>query len=271
MKNVLITGFMPFGDYAENVSELAATELKTIGDYNVHGLVFPVRIFPHRRVKHVINYSVNGKTRYYPQPVYNLNYGDMIIEKAKEINACAIISLGMASDVKGIKIEAQAINWVENQIYCLDSEQRKVVDETFILKKELRVNLDKCNLRKSSDIVSLIEKCHESGFDCNISLSVDAGTFCCNALMFRTLVAISKRKCEIPYLFIHLPCSKEAVKNIPNFDRAKDFMSLEKLEKVLEVVLNHLDTEELAIDVIRRMNPGKIIPTGEELAKLLKN
>ena len=70
-------------------------------------------------------------------------------------------------------------------------------------------------------------------------MSDDAGTFCCNALMFRTLLSLQKNECDIPYLFIHLPCSKEAVKDIPNFDKTKDFMSLEKLEKVLAVILEH--------------------------------
>lgn len=238
MKNILITGFEPFGDYAENLSEIAATRIKKIGDYNVYGLVFPVRIFPVSQ-KRIISYIVNGKNRFYPQPTEAVNYGDMIVAQAKELNACAIISLGIASDVCGIRIETQAINWVENHKYCLDSEQRRVLDENLILKKELKVDLDKWRLGKPWNVSVLSNQFHKADCDCNVILSGDAGTFCCNALMFRTLLSLQKNKCDIPYLFLHIPCSKEAVKNIPNFDQSKDLMSLEKLEKVLAVILKH--------------------------------
>lgn len=238
MKNILITGFEPFGDYTENLSELAATRLNKIGDYNVHGLVFPVRIFPINQ-RRIVKYTVNGQQRFYAEPVNTINYGDMIVAKAKEIDACAIISLGIASDVCGIRIETQATNWVENYKYCLDNEQRRVLDENLILKKEFMVDLSKWRLAKLWNMGVLINQFRDADCDCNVALSYDAGTFCCNALMFRTLLALQKNRCDIPYLFLHIPCSKEAVKDIPNFDKNKDFMSLEKLEKILAVILKH--------------------------------
>jgi pyrrolidone-carboxylate peptidase len=238
MKNILITGFEPFGDYAENLSEIAAIKLKKIGDYNVYGLTFPVRIFPVNQ-KQIISYTVNSKRRFYAEPVNAINYGDEIVAKAKEIDACAIISLGIASDVCGVRIETQAINWVENYKYCLESEQRRVLEESLILKKELRVDLDKWRLGKLWNIGVLINQFHKAGCDCNVSLSSDAGTFCCNALMFRTLLSLQKNNYDIPYLFLHIPCSKGAFRNIPNFDQSKDLMTLEKLEKVLTVIMDH--------------------------------
>ncbi len=182
MKKILITGFEKFGDYTENITEVAVNQIKTLRDYEVHGLVFPVRIFPE-----------NGK-----------DYGEMIIAYAMKINADAIISMGIASSVQGIRIEEQAINWVENHKYCIDSEQRRVLDETLILKKELKVDLAPWGLNYPWKIAALFGKLHDRKIYCDVEFSYDAGAFCCNALMFRTLIAIEKKKTKIPYLFFHV-------------------------------------------------------------------
>ena len=68
MKNILITGFEPFGEYTENLSEVAATKLKIIADYNVYSLIFPVRIFPHQ-TNRITSYLVNGKRHFFKEPV----------------------------------------------------------------------------------------------------------------------------------------------------------------------------------------------------------
>jgi pyrrolidone-carboxylate peptidase len=238
MKNILITGFEPFGDYTENLSEVAATKLKVIGDYNVYSLVFPVRIFPVSR-KRIISYTVNNVRRFYAQPINDINYGDMIVAYAKEIDACAIISLGISSEVRGIRIETSATNWVENYKYCLESEQRRAISSYFAAKETLGVDLDKWRLGKLWNIGVLTNEFHKSGIDCNVTLSSDAGSFCCNALMFRTLASLRKNSCEIPYLFLHIPCSAEAVKDNPDFDRTKELMTLERLAGILSVVLKH--------------------------------
>jgi len=268
---VLITGFEPFGSYSENLSQLAATKLKKLGDWDVYGMVFPVLIFPRKENKNTNSVTVNGAS--FPVVVSTettLNYGEQIVTKALEIKADAIISLGIASDAGGIRIETRAINWVENLKYGLVCEQQKVIASNFLPKEELKVNREPWNLTKLWNLSSLIDKFNEADFDCDVNFSADAGTFCCNALMFRTLAALQKNKCEIPYLFLNTPCSPEAVKNISDWDATKDLMSLEKLAKVLEIILDNLVIEEKAIDVIRRMNPGQFIPTGEELANLIK-
>lgn len=268
---VLITGFEPFGSYSENLSQLAATKLKKLGNWDVYGMVFPVRIFPRKENKNTNSVNVGGAS--FPVVVSTEtieNYGELIVAKALEIKADAIISLGIASDVHGLRIETRAINWVENFKYGLVCEQQKVIASNFLPKEELKVNREKWNLTKLWHLSSLSDKFNEADFDCNLNFSADAGTFCCNALMFRTLAALQKNKCEIPYLFLHTPCSPGAVKNISDWDLTKDLMSLEKLAKVLEIILDNSVIEEKAIDVIRRMNPGQYIPTGEELANLIK-
>lgn len=268
---VLITGFEPFGSYSENLSQLAATKLKKLGDWNVYGMVFPVRIFPRKENKNTNLVTVVGAS--FPVVISTEtieDYGELVVAKALEIKADAIISLGIASDVHGLRIETRAINWVENFKYGLADEQQKVIVSTFLPKEELKVNREKWNLTKLWNLNYLSKKFNEADFDCNLNFSANAGNFCCNALMFRTLAALQKSKCEIPYLFLHTPCSPGAVKNISDWDLTKDLMSLEKLAKVLEIILDNSVIEEKAIDVIRRMNPGQYIPTGEELANLIK-
>jgi len=204
-KILLITGFEKFGDYEENISEVVARKIQLLGNYEVKGIVFPVRIFPD-----------SGK-----------DYGETIVAYAKEIGATAIISLGIASKASGIEIEGRACNWVENSKYCLPSEQRHVIDKTMILKKELKVNLNRWRLSRSRHISSLFEKLQEKKLYCDVTLSSNAGTFCCNALMFRTLRALEKNNCEIPYLFLHLNPS----------------LNLYSLIIILETIIENLESE----------------------------
>lgn len=218
MKTILLTGFSPFGDYAENISEEVVQNFKTIGDYRVVSLVFSPKIFSDEAI----------------------NAGKLIIAKAKEINASAIISLGMASEVRGFKIELVASNWVENEKYCLPEENKRVVDSRF-LELELRYStLNNWHFGKLWNEDDLINKLIELGLDIKPIRSNDAGNYCCNALMFRTLVALDEGDCQIPYLFLHIPCSEGAVKNMPRFDKTKDLMSLEKMGKILTAIVSGL-------------------------------
>ncbi len=202
MKVLLLTGFEKFGSYPENITEIAANQIKTLGNYQVYGLVFPVRIFPE-----------SGE-----------DYGETILAEARHIKADAIISMGIASRAHGLLLETRAINWVENNKYCIKSEQRRTLDENLLFKKELMVNLDPWHLNRLWQIAALFQKLHDRKIFCDVNFSHDAGTFCCNALMFRTLNAIEKQKCEIPYLFLHVN---------PSF-------GLDDIQKTLEAVLENL-------------------------------
>jgi len=208
MKKILITGFQPFGEYTENSSELAAMNIRVVGPYAVEKIIFPVRIF--------------GEPE---------DYGKYIIRRAKMVNARAIISLGMASSVYGLRIESQAVNWVDNPKYCLESEQGKVISPFFEKHQQLPVNLD------SWDISKIMFGLESSGLAYEEEISQDAGAFCGNALMFRTLKLMQYER-EIPYLFLHLPCTAEAVKNIPDFSKDKYITSLPLIAKILTIIMD---------------------------------
>lgn len=205
MKTLLITGFERFGDYTENITEVVASSLKIVGDYEVHGLVFPVRIFPE-----------NGE-----------DYGETIFDKAKEIHADAIISMGISSSVPSVSIERQAINFVFNQKYCIGSEQNKPVTENYPIKELLFADTSRWQLTTFWDLVGFSSELGMLNLDNDgaIRISRDAGTFCCNALMFRTLNVLELSDEEIPYLFLHV----------------NPLLNLNDLQKILETILKRLE------------------------------
>jgi pyrrolidone-carboxylate peptidase len=208
---ILITGFEKFGDYSENITEVICRK-KKLGEHDLESIVFPVRIF------------ANAADA----------YGKKIVQTAQAIGAHAIISLGMASDVFGVRIETRATNWVENKKYCLPSEQETVLDNRFAPSYTLRVNLGQRHLGKA--ILGL----RDAGLVHEDSLSGDANNFCCNALIFRTLQALNELQCEISYLFLHVSCSKEAVQGVKGFNERKHLTSVEELEKALLIFITSL-------------------------------
>jgi len=152
MDKILITGFEKFGDYKENITEVLKTELHFLGSHIVEYMIFPVRIF-----------SAGAE-----------NYGKQIVAKAKEINAKAIISLGMGSDIHGIRIESRAINWVENEKYCIPSEQKRLIDETLFPRYPLDIDLSKWKIAEMFATFSKMSIYHEP------EISTNANAFCCN-------------------------------------------------------------------------------------------
>lgn len=211
MDKILITGFERFGDYKENITEIISRKISKLSNYSLEYMIFPVRIFS------------NGAE----------NYGEQIIAKAKGINAKAIISLGMGSDIEGLRIEARAVNWVENEKYCISSEQKKVIDDNLAPKWTLKIDLNKWNISRIFSAFEEMNITHES------KISTDANSFCCNALIFRTLQAIQIERCKIPYIYLHLPCSHHAIEGILNFDKKKHLISIYDIEDILTILSMH--------------------------------
>lgn len=212
MEKILITGFEVFGAYKENITQAFSEEIFNLSGYSPEYIIFPVRIFS------------EGSE----------NYGKQIIKRAQEINAKAIISLGMASDVKGARIESLAKNWVENEKYCTPSEQKRLIDKNLEAKHSLRVDLEKWNTDK------IISDLKELNVNYESEISVNANSFCCNALMFRTLQALESSGCSIPYIFLHVSCSPESVEGVANFNSNNHLISIGDLKDILGVFLKNL-------------------------------
>lgn len=211
MKAALLTGFQAFGDYAVNATEELVRSLDgpIVCDHVIHSLVLPVTIFP-------------------PNPT---DYGKKIVASAMSLNASAIISLGMASDVAGVRIESQATNWVYNPKYCQPDENERLIDETLPKEATVTIDLGKWDLDK------LHEQLGRQGIPFESEISQDANNYCCNALMFRTLRALEHFRYSIPYIYLHVSCTESSVQSIPDFDRRKTIISEQQLKDVVNIVL----------------------------------
>jgi len=213
MKTALITGFETFGKYLFNPSKWLAlsTDGKNISDYKIHSLVFPS----------IVRF-----------PDYAENPGETIVRKAQEIKADLIISFGMASEVKGFRIERSATNWIYNEKYCTDFENNNPLDHTKPAKEQIHNDLSHWNIEKMHKLFT------EATIPFDANISDDPGQFCCNALIYRMLRAMQKEQLKIPYLFVHNACTKEAIELIPDFDRKnKTIIKKEDMKKALEIIL----------------------------------
>lgn len=210
MKNILITGFKKFGDYKVNPTEQFLKTHSRLGDFYLHSLIFPARTFSENIEKS----------------------GEEIIQTANNLDAVAIISLGMASDVHGLRIESGAINWSAGK-YCEKYEQDLRLNPKKPPWDCLEIDFKPWNLEY------MINTFKSHGIKFEEVLSVEPGRFCCNALMYRTLLAIRPFN-KIPYLFLHIPCTAQAIEGMPNFDKTKDLIDFKTLKEILIIVSTSL-------------------------------
>jgi pyrrolidone-carboxylate peptidase len=208
MKKIIVTGFPPFGDYQENSSSILVSEFPKLHTFEVEFISAPISLFSSEAI----------------------NFGHLVINQALNTKAEAIISLGMSSSVRGIRIESMATNWAENDKYCLESENKRKLDDKFASDFSFLVNL------KLWQIPEIFINLQDLDIPYERRISTDAGNFCCNAVMFRILAAMEKYDCRIPYLFAHIPCTAEAVKTIPDFDQEKILMTKQQLKNTFVVL-----------------------------------
>jgi pyroglutamyl-peptidase len=212
MKTAVLTGFQPFGKYVVNPTEILARDWdgKIIADHLIHSLVFPTTVLG-------LGAAVD--------------YGEAIIAKAVAVNASAIVSLGIALEVKGVRVETECVNWVESDVYCTPLENRKPVFS------DRAPHEKKCVPLEAWDWVDLFERLAAVGIP--LEISDNAGSYCCNALMLRVLRALEGSSRRLPFLFAHVSCTEQAVSMVPDFDRVHKVLLHQKdlttiVEKLLE-------------------------------------
>jgi|SRR6185437_16608828 len=213
MKTALITGFETFGNYLFNPSKWLALSVdgKRISDYEIHSLVFPS----------VVRFSEDAE-----------NPGDRVVKKAQEIGADVIISFGLASEVKGFRIERSATNWIFNEKYCAAYENNRPLNSSKAEKEQVHNDLSNWDFDKMQNLFS------EAKIPFDTNISDDPGQFCCNALIYSTVLAKQKNKIKIPYLFVHFACTEEAIELMQDFDRKnKTLIKKEDTLKALEIIL----------------------------------
>jgi pyrrolidone-carboxylate peptidase len=123
------------------------------------------------------------------------------------------------------------MNWIESDQYCGELENRMPIVE-FHQKRKLKfVPLNRWNLPL------IFEGFAQKGIPFEREISFDAGTYCCNALMYRMLNAMQDAQLKIPFLFAHVPCTEESVSGVADFDRTKNLIRQEQLEEVVGILL----------------------------------
>lgn len=189
MKTIILSAFKKFGDYTANSTELVAERLDgfQVGDFVIHSILFSAEI---------------------PEE----NRGIALFSTAQKLSAKGIISLGMASEKTGLCIEQVVTNKIHNTKYCHPSINETAIDVNRPYGEQIRMRLRPWNL-------SLFKsECARK----NISImpdSKDTGGFCCNHLAYQARVAQigSEAWSEIPFIFIHTPCSPETLLDVQKF------------------------------------------------------
>lgn len=213
MKTAIVTGSESFGKYITNPTKWLTLYVdgKEVAGFKIHSLVFPSVVV-------------------LPQGIEN--HGELIVKKAQEVNAQIIISFGMASEVKGFRIERTGVNWIFNEKYLSPSENNQPLDPSRPEKEQLKTDLSFWDLEKMQKLFL------ESNIPFESNISDDAGQYSCNGWIYRTLRAMKSKNLNIPYLFIHSACTEEAIELIEDFDRVnKQLNKKEEMLNALEIIL----------------------------------
>ncbi len=211
IQRAILTGFFQFGKYSVNPTEVLLNGLK---DQVMSGHLIYCQIFP---------------TKIFEIPLFFA--GETIALLVNDFKAKVIISFGLASEARGLRIESCAVNWVENDKYCTPQENRRPVDRLSDKKEVLKIDLAKW------DIAKMFAGFRKYGIPFEPTVSTDAGGFCCNALIYRVLQRLRLNRISIPYIFIHLPCTPASILSISDFDKNKVLITEEQLAKAVEIIL----------------------------------
>lgn len=212
-KKALITGSETFGRYPANPSKwlALAAENQIIAGHKIYSLVFPS----------IIRLPADAE-----------DHGTTIVKKALQIRARVILSFGLASDVKGFRVERSATNWIHNEKYCPPYENGRLIDEERPAKEKVQIDLSAWNISK------VAKQFEQAGIPFEPEISDDPGNYSCNGWIYRTVLVLRKHNVQIPYLFIHTACTEEAIVFIPDFPRDKKVViKNEDLLKALEIFL----------------------------------
>lgn len=206
MKKIIITAFAPFGAYPVNSTQRVLDILKEGEVLEIIPVVYEAIIPANDR-------------------------GKELVDMALAYKASAILSLGMASEKRGVCIERCAANATDNPKYCPPELQKTAIRTDRAYGEKIRLDIDPWRTELFS------QKCKEEGIP--VENSYDAGGFCCNHLAYQTRLTLLEKEIPLPFLFVHLPCCMEAVPNMEDFIKAgKITYPPTLMAKGIELLLN---------------------------------
>ena len=190
MERIIVSGFRKFGDYKTNASQDVAYKMRgmKISGFEIMPAIFDASISRENRGQH-------------------------LSEIADTVSAKGIITLGMASEKTGLCVERTAKNRIFNEKYVTAPFNNTPVDNRRLYPEKLSLELGMWNIPKWQ------EKCRQDRIPCT-EISDDAGGFCCNQLMYQFCAYQVDASPKIPFIFIHIPCNKEAIADLATFTRA---------------------------------------------------
>ncbi len=134
----------------------------------------------------------------------------------------AVISVGQAGGRNGISVEKIAVN----------SANASIPDNAGNMPVNEKLQADgKDEYHATICIDDIVDELRENGICANISLS--AGTFVCNDIMYNTLYLAEKKYPHMKSGFIHVPYLPEQVINRPSVPS----MTLDEIVKSLEIII----------------------------------
>jgi len=187
MKELMITGFNPFGPYKYNPTQDIVEHFtgKTVAGYKINAILLPTIYYAFRLI-------------------------EQEIERTRPV---AIISTGLSSSVKGVRIETTARN-IMNGKYA-DTNGVLATGEPIIENAPEFVAVN-TNSHKYANILAKN--------NIPVEISADADGYTCNALIYETSHYIAKNKLPIKQFFLHSPWT----------DKYKDKIDLEPHKIMIE-------------------------------------
>ena len=175
MPRVLLTGFTPFGEHVENISEKLVHSMPSVlpikNPFGPGGSEISVE-------KKILTVDLAGST--WTRDELHSREWD------------AILHLGLCGECTEPRIELRAQDCLNMNIP--DNSGRQSVEESISGNGDLLTPVQ-------------VKRWNLQSWKIKPTLSSDAGTYLCNETYFRTLQALDASEVEVPCLFLHLPTS----------------------------------------------------------------
>tara|TARA_B100001175_G_scaffold306614_1_gene304917 strand:- start:560 stop:1603 length:1044 start_codon:yes stop_codon:yes gene_type:complete len=175
MPRVLLTGFTPFGEHVENISEKLVHSMPSVlpisNPFGPGGSEISVE-------KKILTVDLAGST--WTRDELHSREWD------------AILHLGLCGECTEPRIELRAQDRLNMNIP--DNSGRQSVDESISGNGDLLTPVQ-------------VKRWNLQSWNIKPTLSSDAGTYLCNETYYRTLQALDASEVDVPCLFLHLPNS----------------------------------------------------------------
>ncbi|HHY16870.1 MAG TPA: pyroglutamyl-peptidase I [Firmicutes bacterium] len=198
MKNILVTGFDPFGGERVNPASRAVSRLTGM---ETNGYQIVTREIP----------TVFGKS------------GQVVQQAIQDLNPSVVINVGQAGGTHAIRVERLAVNMDDARIP--DNENNQPEDSPIVIDGPVAY-------WSTIPVRRIVEELQQNGIPAFISYT--AGTYVCNHVFYSTRHFVESNRLPIKVGFIHVPYLPEQVINKPPLPS----MSEDTIVRALEIVIS---------------------------------